>query len=143
MGIDHFGKARHALHTGVGGLEMENQHFTSVLSKRLDHRIARELASAIIVCLHMAHDFCRLIRTRKVHRENRNAGLVRLANGGADVFAAARTHDDRFDLLRDEIVDLLVLCLRLVSAIDHHHLIAVLGGLGFQCVADNVKKRVG
>ena len=91
----------------------------------------------------MALDLGVFRRTLGIHREHRNAGLVRCLHRRADRQAVARHKDDGGDAAGNEIIHLIGLFFHVHIRIHYANRVTIPFGLSLNVVADDLEKRVG
>jgi hypothetical protein len=140
--LNHFFKTLDALEARFGRAVVEDGDFPARVAEDLDHRLGGQLAPLVVVGRDMRDDLGIGREAFNVASKDRNIRGIGLLNGRADRLRIARTEHDGGDPLGDEILDLILLLGDVEIAGDDDYVIAMLGGLGGEIVADDLEKRV-
>ena len=80
MCVDNFLETGHAQHAGVGFLEIQNEHITTVFPERFNHRLAGEFTTLEVIGADVPGDFSAFCSALGIDGEHRDA----LGVGGLD-----------------------------------------------------------
>ena len=121
---------------------MEDCDLPARCAERLNHRVARFLAAAEVVRGDLREELHARLVARDVHGEHGDAGGVCLLNHRPDGARFARAEDDGDALLHDEVLHVVRLARDVGVGAEDDGVVAVLGGLGGDVVADDLEERV-
>ena len=142
VGFNDFAEAVHAEAAGLGLFEVEDGDLPARRAERLNHCAARFLAAAVVVGRDLREQLHAGFVARDVHGEHGDAGGVGLLNHRHDGARLAGAEDDGHALLHDEVLHVVRLPRDIGVGTENDGVVAVLGGLGGDVVADDLEERV-
>lgn len=134
------------LHSQLAGFDIRvinDSDFATGFSEHADQGFTGQLSALQVVCGDVADDGAIRAIVSDVVGEDRNAGFVGFANGGADAFGVAGVEHNGGNALSDKVFDLCGLFVDILFAVDEDNIIAQFGGFGCHGISDDAKEGIG